>query len=117
MSHIPDMSNDTFQLYRTIISKYLRQTEPDAVDTQQYKWFKRWTFVAIGPNEMWSLDQHDKFKCYGLFFHVGLDPYLGIIHWCKVWWTVRNPKLIACFYLDTAWSIVGMYSYFQCKRT
>ncbi|KAF8259282.1 hypothetical protein EI94DRAFT_1773974 [Lactarius quietus] len=93
---------------RPIISEYLRQTEPDAVDAQWYKRFKRRTFVAIGPNEMWSLDQHDKFKRYGLFFHVGLDPFPGVIHWCKVWWTVRNPKVIASFYLDTARSIGGI---------
>ncbi|KAH9177865.1 hypothetical protein EDB89DRAFT_1901967 [Lactarius sanguifluus] len=31
-------------------------------------WFKRHTFIAIGPNKMWSLDQHDKFKHFGLFF-------------------------------------------------
>ncbi|KAH8991701.1 hypothetical protein EDB92DRAFT_1935041 [Lactarius akahatsu] len=63
------------------------------------------TFIAIGPNEMWSLDQHNKFKRYGLFFHIGLDPFPGVIHWCKVWWTVRNLKLIARFYFDTAQSI------------
>ncbi|KAH8980140.1 hypothetical protein EDB92DRAFT_1820653 [Lactarius akahatsu] len=68
---------------RPVISEYLKLTEPDAVDAMA----------------------HDKFKCYGLFFHVGLDPFPGVIHWCKVWWTVRNPKLITCFYLDTAWSI------------
>ncbi|KAI9454642.1 hypothetical protein BJY52DRAFT_1205187 [Lactarius psammicola] len=93
---------------RPIIAKYLRQTEPDAVDTRWYKRFKRRNFIAIGPNEMWSLDQHDKFKRYGLFFHVGLDLFPGVIHWCKVWWTVRNPKLIARFYLDTAQSIGGI---------
>ncbi|KAI9437089.1 hypothetical protein BJY52DRAFT_1130177, partial [Lactarius psammicola] len=93
---------------RPIIAEYLRQSEPDAVDAWRYKRFKRWNFIAIGPNEMWSLDQHDKFKRYGLFFHVGLDPFPGVIHWCKVWWTVRNPKLIARFYLDTARSIGGI---------
>ena len=93
--------------HRPIISEYLRLTEPDAVDAQRYKRFKRRTFLAVGPNEMWSLDQHDKFKRYGLFFHVGLDPFPGVIHWCKVWWTVRNPKLIARFYIDTARSLGG----------
>ncbi|KAH8984640.1 hypothetical protein EDB86DRAFT_2833457 [Lactarius hatsudake] len=73
---------------RPVISEYLRLTKPDAVDAWWYKWFKRWTFIAIGLNGMWSLDQHDKSKHYGLFFHVGLDPFLGVIHWCKVWWTV-----------------------------
>ncbi|KAH9011327.1 hypothetical protein EDB84DRAFT_1279188 [Lactarius hengduanensis] len=86
----------------------LRQTEPDAVEARRYQKFKRRTFLAIGPNEMWCLDQHDKFKRYGLFFHVGLDPYPGLIHWCKVWWTVRNLKLIARFYLNAAQAIGGI---------
>ncbi|KAH9014255.1 hypothetical protein EDB84DRAFT_1590323 [Lactarius hengduanensis] len=81
---------------RPIIAEYLRQTEPDAVEARRYKRFKRRTFIAIGPNEMWSLDQHDKFKRFGLFFHVGLDPFPG------------NPKLITRFYLDTARSIGGI---------
>ncbi|KAI9434815.1 hypothetical protein H4582DRAFT_1818292, partial [Lactarius indigo] len=93
---------------RPIISEFLRQTEPDAVEARRYQKFKRRTFLAIGPNEMWCLDQHDKFKRYGLFFHVGLDPYPGLIHWCKVWWTVRNPKLIAHFYLNAARAIGGI---------
>jgi hypothetical protein len=49
------------------------------------------------------------FKHYGLFFHVGLDPFPGVIHWCKVWWTVRNPKLIVHFYLNAAWEIGGTH--------
>ncbi|KAI9447090.1 hypothetical protein BJY52DRAFT_1206604 [Lactarius psammicola] len=60
------------------------------------------------PRPMWSLDQHDKFKRYGLFFHVGLDPYPGLIHWCKVWWMAKNPKLIARFYFDAAQAIGGI---------
>ncbi|KAN0139571.1 hypothetical protein V8E53_002600 [Lactarius tabidus] len=92
---------NNIRVLRPIISDYLRLSEPDAI-------FKRWTFIAIGPNKMWSLNQHNKFKCYGLFFHISLDLFPGVIHWCKVWWTVRNPKLIACFYLDTAQSIGGI---------
>ena len=65
--------------------------------------------MSVGPNEMWCLDQHDKFKRFRLFFHVGLDPFPGVIHWCKVWWTVRNPKLIARFYLNVARAIGGVY--------
>ena len=91
---------------RPVISAYLRQSEPDAVEapSRQHKTIEveRQPFLAVGPNEMWCLGQYDKFKRYGLFFHVGLDPYPGVIHWCKVWWTVRNPKLIAHFYLNAA---------------
>ena len=100
---------NTQSIERPVISDYLRTIEPDAVQARHYQRFKRRTFLSIGPNEMWSLDQHDKFKRYGLFFHVGLDPFPGVIHWCKVWWTVRNPKLIARFYLDAARDIGGTY--------
>ncbi|KAF8256598.1 hypothetical protein EI94DRAFT_1710840 [Lactarius quietus] len=93
---------------RPIILEYLRQTEPEADEARRYKKFKRRTFIAIGPNEMWCLDQHDKFKRYGFFFHVGLDPYPGVIHGCKVWWTVRNPKLITHFYINAARAIGGI---------
>ena len=82
-------------------------TEPDAVRAQWYKKFKRQTFTSVGPNETWCLDQHDKFKCYVFFFHIGLDPYPGVIHWCKVWWTVRNLKLVKSFYMNVAWAIGG----------
>ncbi len=108
VSRTPHMNTNAYILYRPVISEYLRQTEPDAVEARRYKKFKRRTFIAIGPNEMWSLDQHDKFKRYGLFFHVGLDPYPGLIHWCKVWWTARNPKLIAHFYFNAARAMGGM---------
>ncbi|KAH9009812.1 hypothetical protein EDB84DRAFT_1545636 [Lactarius hengduanensis] len=93
---------------RPVVAEYLKMIEPDAVQARRFQRFKRRTFLSIGPNEMWSLDQHDKFKRYGLFFHVGLDPYPGVIHWCKVWWTVRNPKLIARFYFDAARAIGGV---------
>ena len=64
VSHIWDMNSNALQSYRPIISEYLKLTEPNAVEAWWYKRFKRRTFIAIGPNEMWSLDQHDKFKCY-----------------------------------------------------
>ena len=97
---------------RPVISAYLRQSEPDAVEVRRYKTIEveKQPFLAVGPNEMWCLGLYDKFKHYGLFFHVGLDPYPGVIHWCKVWWTVRDPKLIAHFYLNAARKIGGTRS-------
>lgn len=46
------------------------------------------------------MDQHDKWKRLGLFFHVGLEPMSGKVLWLKVWRTNRNPKLILGYFLD-----------------
>ncbi|PPQ83249.1 hypothetical protein CVT24_001149 [Panaeolus cyanescens] len=49
---------------------------------------------------MIAVDQHDKWKRFGLALHTGVDPFSGVIHWIKVWWTNSNPKLILSYYLD-----------------
>ena len=48
---------------------------------------------------MVTVDQHDKWQRFGLRLHTGSDPFPGVIHWIKIWWTNRNPKLIASCYL------------------
>jgi hypothetical protein len=49
-----------------------------------------------------TVDQHDKWKRFGLFLHVATEPFSGHIHWLKVWWTNSNPRLILSYYLDAA---------------
>ena len=49
---------------------------------------------------MLAVDQHDKWKWFGLSLHTGIDPFPGRIHWIKVWWTNSNPKLILSYYLE-----------------
>ncbi|KAJ6619203.1 hypothetical protein B0H10DRAFT_2163996 [Mycena sp. CBHHK59/15] len=50
--------------------------------------------------DMLCFDQHDKWKRFGHWLQLGIDPYSGRIHWMKIWWTNRNPKLITSYYLD-----------------
>jgi hypothetical protein len=45
-------------------------------------------------------DQHDKWKRFGLWLHLGIEPYSGRILWLKIWWTNRNPKLVTSYYLN-----------------
>jgi hypothetical protein len=54
-----------------------------------------------------AIDQHDKWKRYGLYFHVGMDPFSGRISWLKVWWTNRNPILITSYYIAAARQMKG----------
>lgn len=37
---------------------------------------------------------------YGLRLHVGVDPFSGYILWLRVWWTNKNPILIARYFFD-----------------
>ncbi|KAA1471497.1 hypothetical protein DENSPDRAFT_776760, partial [Dentipellis sp. KUC8613] len=102
------LQNEKIRVSRTVVAEYLRITEPDAVARRRHRKFKRKKFVAVGPFDMWCIDQHEKLKRHGLFWHVGLDPYPGVTHWCRVWWTVKNPTLITKFYLDAARAVEGI---------
>ncbi|KAJ7106244.1 hypothetical protein C8R44DRAFT_745316 [Mycena epipterygia] len=63
---------------------------------------RRKRFWAAGVNDLWAVDQHDKWKYkFGLALHSGIDPFIGRIHWMKIWWTNSNPRLILSYYLDT----------------
>lgn len=50
--------------------------------------------------DMWTIDQHDKWKRFGLWLHIGLDPFNGHMEWLKIWWTNRNPRLVASYYIE-----------------
>lgn len=58
--------------FRTVITDYLKETEPEAVTQRRYPaQFKRRRFYAAGVNDIWAQDQHDKWgKKFGLWFHL-----------------------------------------------
>ncbi|KAK0191840.1 hypothetical protein F5146DRAFT_1102151 [Armillaria mellea] len=57
-------------------------------------------FWSAGPFDLWCVDQHDKWKKFGLRLHMGLDPFTGVIKWLKIWWTNHKAILICSYYLD-----------------
>ncbi|KZS94018.1 hypothetical protein SISNIDRAFT_384265, partial [Sistotremastrum niveocremeum HHB9708] len=57
-------------------------------------------YESFGVFETWSFDQHDKWRRFYLYLHVGLDVFSGKILWLKIWWTNRNPRLVCGWYLD-----------------
>jgi hypothetical protein len=46
---------------------------------------------------------------FGLWLHAGIEAFSGEINWMKIWWTNKNPRLVAKFYLDTCRQIGGMF--------
>ncbi|KAI6142101.1 hypothetical protein BKA82DRAFT_3985463, partial [Pisolithus tinctorius] len=58
-------------------------------------------FWAASVNNIWAVDQHDKWLCFGLALHTGIKPFSGRILWTRVWHSNRNPQLILSYYLNT----------------
>ena len=96
----------TFSL-RTVITGLLKTVEDDEVIRRRKRGFRRRHFWAAGVNDVWPQDQHDKWGRFGLWLHAGLEAFSGEINWLKIWWTNRNPRLIAKYYLDTCRRIGG----------
>ncbi|KAK0493820.1 hypothetical protein EDD18DRAFT_1077932, partial [Armillaria luteobubalina] len=75
--------------------------KPDSAARCLWGQFNRKVFHCAGVNNIWCMDQHDKWKYqFGLCLHHGLDPFTGVIKWMKVWWNNSNPILICKYYLD-----------------
>lgn len=87
--------------------------EPDEVAQRRRRGFRRRHFWAAGVNDVWPQDQHDKWGRFGLWLHAGLEAFSGEINWLKIWWTNKNPRLVAKYYLDTCRRIGGK-SFLQC---
>ncbi|KAH9476801.1 hypothetical protein JR316_0010716 [Psilocybe cubensis] len=88
---------------RSVVYNYLQMTEPDALKARKARRFKRRRYHAAGVNDTWAQDQHDKWgPRFGLWLHHSADPFTGFLNWLKVWWTNKNPCLIAGYFIDTA---------------
>ena len=79
---------------------YFHICEPNLIRERKVGRLKRRRFWAAGVNDILTMDQHDKWKRFGLALHNGLDPFAGRLQWMKVWTTNSNPKLILSYYLE-----------------
>ncbi|KAJ7070248.1 hypothetical protein B0H15DRAFT_957851 [Mycena belliarum] len=86
---------------RSVVTDYFTHYESELVRQRRKNRLRRKMFWAAGVNDLWAVDQHDKWKYkFGLALHSGIDPFVGKIHWMKIWWTNSNPRLILSYYLD-----------------
>ncbi|KAK7016029.1 hypothetical protein R3P38DRAFT_3321518 [Favolaschia claudopus] len=92
---------ESMSVPRSVITSYFAQYEPELVRQRRANRLRRKRFWAAGVNDLWAIDQHDKWKYkYGLALHTGIEPFIGRIQWLKIWWTNSNPRLILSYYLD-----------------
>lgn len=73
---------------------------------------QRKRFWSAGVNDVLPVDQHDKWKRFGLALHTGIEPFVGRINWLKIWWTNSNPRLILSYYLEFVESQGGTSLFF-----
>ncbi|KAG0697228.1 hypothetical protein DFH29DRAFT_947187 [Suillus ampliporus] len=86
---------------RSVVISYFAIHEPELVRQRQANRLRRRRFWAAGVNDIFAVDQHDKWLKYGLGLHTGIEPFSGRIMWIRVWHSNRNPQLILSYYLDT----------------
>ncbi|KZT56061.1 hypothetical protein CALCODRAFT_413280, partial [Calocera cornea HHB12733] len=84
---------------RRIVIGYFHQYEPDLIHSRRSARLQRKRFWSAGVNDIWCMDQHDKWSRFGLRLHTGIEPYSGMILWLKVWHN-HHPKLIAQYYFE-----------------
>lgn len=88
-------------LCRSVVISYFAIHEPELIRQRKANRLRRRRFWAAGVNDLFAVDQHDKWLKYGLGLHTGIEPFSGRIMWIKVWHSNRNPQLILSYYLDT----------------
>ncbi|KAG2748533.1 hypothetical protein P692DRAFT_20874841 [Suillus brevipes Sb2] len=94
--HEKDMS-----VARSVLVSYFARFEPGLVRERKARRLRRRRFWAAGVNDLFAVDQHDKWLKFGLGLHTGIEPFSGRIMWIRVWHSNRNPQLILSYYLDT----------------
>jgi hypothetical protein len=85
---------------RNVVLDLLNTVEPEAVQERRHRRLKRRRFWAAGVNDVWPQDQHDKWGRFGIWLHASLEAFSGDINWLQVWWTNKNPKLVASYYIN-----------------
>ncbi|KAG1906482.1 uncharacterized protein F5891DRAFT_928205, partial [Suillus fuscotomentosus] len=86
---------------RTVVSSYFTIFEPELVRERKARCLKRRHFWAASVNNLFTVNQHNKWLRFGLSLHTGIELFSGCIMWICVWHSNRNPQLILSYYLDT----------------
>ena len=96
-----DSSRTSYRRFnRSVVRDYFATYEPHLVRQRKACRLQRRRFWAAGVNDLWAVDQHDKWLRFGLALHTGVEPFSGKILWIRVWHSNRNPQLILSYYLD-----------------
>ncbi|KAI0694588.1 hypothetical protein BC835DRAFT_1306221 [Cytidiella melzeri] len=95
------LREEKMMVSKPLILRYMNLHHRNEVLSRKGLRLKRKQFWTVGVNDIWTVDQHDKWRKFQLFLHVGIEPHSGLILWLKIWWTNRNPRLVCGWYCNT----------------
>ncbi|KAG1718559.1 uncharacterized protein EDB91DRAFT_1089984 [Suillus paluster] len=72
--HEKDMKN-----HRNVVISYFAAYKADLVHQWKARRLQRRQFWAAGVNDLFTVDQHDKWLQFGLGLHTGIEPFSGHI--------------------------------------
>ncbi|KAI2625547.1 hypothetical protein GGS21DRAFT_493591 [Xylaria nigripes] len=77
--------DDGQQFSRDTIFEIYKEFRPE-IKLRHYWQEKRrkGEFIVYGPNQVWSIDGHDKLKRWGIHIYGGIDGYSRFMIWCHV---------------------------------
>ena len=93
---------------RARFTTFLRELDPDGVESRRKKRLRCRTYHPNGPNFVWYTDGHDKLKPFGFSVHGCIDGFSRRLLWLEVGPTNKNPEVIAKCYLDAVKQLGGV---------
>ncbi|KAG1721282.1 hypothetical protein EDB19DRAFT_1835564 [Suillus lakei] len=66
------LQEENIMVSRELILKYMNIHHPDEVQDRKRRRLKRSTYWTAGLHDSWVFDQHDKWRRFQLFLHVGI---------------------------------------------
>ncbi|KAG1906488.1 uncharacterized protein F5891DRAFT_1181899 [Suillus fuscotomentosus] len=71
----------SFLFHENVVMAYFAKYEVDLVRQRKACRLRRKRFWAAGVNDLFAVDQHDKWLRFGLALHTGIEPFSGHIMW------------------------------------
>ncbi|KAI6017881.1 hypothetical protein EDC04DRAFT_2870054 [Pisolithus marmoratus] len=87
---------------RSVIQEYFLLYEPELICQHKACRLRCCHFWAAGVNDLWAVDQHNKWLRFRLALHTGIKLFSGKFLWIRVWHSDHNPQLILTYFLDAA---------------
>ncbi|KAI6163401.1 hypothetical protein EDD17DRAFT_1507389 [Pisolithus thermaeus] len=81
-------------ILRSVLWEYFITYEPQLLRQCKVNHLQHHHFWVASINDIWGIDQHDKWLHFGLVLHTGIEPFSGQILWTKVWHSNHNLQLI-----------------------
>ena len=96
-----------FVTTRQVVYTSMQILDKDGVELRRKGRLKRRKYFAKGPNYLWHLDAYDKLKPYGLCVSGCIDGFSRQLIWLNVYRTSSNPRVIAGYYIEAVYQLVG----------